>query len=431
MQIQQSIFSGIKARITQGLVLLLCIQPAFILVIKGWSSGILIVGGLASFVVLCSPRHRQLAQEDTSSEPMSRWFFWAFASWIITTILAGLFRGYLDIGLLDSPSRFLLAIPVFYFVQRSRTDFLRILVIAVALSSPATLLHQVFSSHANDWSSSRMSNYFADPLAFGYICLSLAFMSAASLYFQPKSNLCASMLKVLGVITGLYLSFRTESRTGWLAFPLVLLCLLYFHTGRVHLRNVALGLIVMACAVWIGYGVSPIMKDRIDITRSDIDSYTFKGVAADTSIGLRITFLRMAIDMLSEHPLAGYGDTQKVHPAVPEKVGRYASPFAQNFAVSAGFHNEIITNGVQSGILAMLSISAIFCVPMVIYARALKSREQVRRVSGLLGLVFTLTILVSSFSTEVFGLKYTASYFALLTALLCGICLKSVQEKPL
>lgn len=414
------------------LIWMLCSQPLFIIVVKNWSNGILIIGGLISLAMLALQRNmgtRRISLPESTRAPL--FFTIAFASLATTTLLAGVSRGHIDWSLLDSPARFLLAIPVFYFIRRSSTEVVHKLVLCVCLGLIFTLGHQMFFPHDRDWSAERMSNHFVDPLAFGYISLSLAFISLCSIHLPHKNSTAMVFLKALAGFIGIYMSVRTASRTGWIALPFVGLCLLYFYNHKIRIKAL-LGVVALCIAVLIsGYQTSQIVKTRVDQTWQDIATYSFRGIAPDTSIGLRVTFVRMAMDMLREHPISGYGNTQKVHPAIPPTVSEYASPFAQGFALSSGFHNEIITNGIQSGIPAMIAVLLIFGVPLWIYIHAFSASDEQVKTAGLLGFVFGLTILISSMSTEVFGLKYTTSYYALMTAFLCGICLRTNKQNNL
>jgi O-antigen ligase len=129
-----------------------------------------------------------------------------------------------------------------------------------------------------------------------------------------------------------------------------------------------------------------------------------------------------------EHPLQGSGDTQMNPLTPPPHVHTYATKFASDFALSSGFHNEFVTNGVQSGLLAVLATASLFGVPIFIYWRTLKVGKPIQKNAALAGLAFAITLFVSSLSTEVFGLKYTASFYAMMNAILCGACLNTKVE---
>jgi O-antigen ligase len=57
---------------------------------------------------------------------------------------------------------------------------------------------------------------------------------------------------------------------------------------------------------------------------------------------------------------------------------------------------------------------------MVIFVRAIRSPDRDRVANGTMGLVFMICQIVSGMTTEVFNLKFTASFSAIFIAALCG-----------
>ena len=401
-------------------------QPLLLLVVRGWSSGVLLIGSMLCMVELAARRTSApvRAPERAGNAPLAKWFYASFCAWALVTLVAALLRGHVDWPLLDSPARFVVAIPVFLYVRRTGHLGVRAVGYCAAAGLVLTLAHQVLASHAHDWSAERMSNYFADPLAFGYICLSLAFMSLASALSDTTQPKWALVFKLLAAAAGLYMSVQTASRSGWLALPLVLLCMAFFKYRALNLKSAAIATGLTLGLLGLGFLVSPTVQQRAMLTVDEVRTYSFVGMAPETSVGLRITFARIAADLILERPLTGYGDTQKSPPPMPAVVQHYASRYAQDFALASGFHNEAITNGIQSGAAGALATLALFVLPWCIYIRAIRLGNGEQRAAGLLGMVFGITLFVSSLSTEVFGLKYTASYYTLTTALLCGLCLR-------
>lgn len=401
---------------------LLCMQPLFALVVKGWSSGTLLLGGLACLLSLFL--YRKSLAPSISGSTTRGWEFHAF--WISNCLLfifvavSGLLRHDLRISNLDSPARFLLAIPVFILLRQLRVNITQMMTLCVTLALILTLLDQTLFPSKNPWASDRMSNHFADPLAFGYIVLSFSMMALTSLVYSMPRSRWLTLLTVIAFCAGVYMNIMTQSRTGWLAIPLGLGFLLYSKRKNLNTKSTIFILSITAAALLLIYGFSERVRLRIGAAISDITSYSLVGIAPDTSVGMRITFLRIASDMIAERPLIGHGDTQQKRPNVPEIVNSYASPHAINFALSSGFHNEVVTNAVQYGILSGIAALLLFLVPLAIYWKNLHASQTSNQYAAALGIVFTLTYFTSSLSTEVFGLKYTASLYALMTAILCA-----------
>ena len=89
-------------------------------------------------------------------------------------------------------------------------------------------------------------------------------------------------------------------------------------------------------------------------------------------------------------------------------------------AFNAGFHNEMVSNAVRFGVGGLLAAAMLFFVPFALFVRQSRSESAVQRANALLGLVLTICFFISSLSTEVFDLKYMASFYAVMVAMLCG-----------
>ena len=408
---------------------LVCAQPLLVLVIAGWSSGILILGGLACLVVVLMSRYRHFFTPEALPKGYDFYLFLlAYSLFFILIFFSELLRSNFHFAVLDSPVRFLLAIPIFLLIRRIHFDITRTLMLFISLGLIVTLIDQLFFPSEHPWHLTRMSTHFADPLAFGYISLAFALTSLVSLICSKPQSIVLVALKLVAFCAGIYMSVMTESRSGWLAIPLVLIFLLYVKRKQLSFKSFAFCLLVLAGAAIVTYNSVEKVRSRIDAGMNELSSYSFQGVAPDTSIGMRITFLRIAYDMVSERPLTGYGNTHLNKPEIPKTVTTYASPFTIDFALSSGFHNEIITNAVQYGLWSAFAASLLFLVPLGIYWQGLKRQSIITQHAAAVGIAFTLTYFVSSLSTEVFGLKYTASLYALITAVLCAATTRNNTE---
>jgi len=88
-----------------------------------------------------------------------------------------------------------------------------------------------------------------------------------------------------------------------------------------------------------------------------------------------------------------------------------------------------MTNAVRSGIWGVIATLAVFLVPFVLFCKAFRSTSSVRSANALLGLTFVVCQLVSGLSTEVLNLKFTASFYAILIACLCGSSIIRHEQK--
>jgi O-antigen ligase len=175
--------------------------------------------------------------------------------------------------------------------------------------------------------------------------------------------------------------------------------------------------------------LSPTINQRAGLALHETLAYNWVGIAPDTSTGMRITFLRMGGELFAQRPWAGFGD-QGIQAYLNEpRLAVFASAYTREFALNSGFHDELMTNAVRSGIWGVIATVAIFIVPFVIFCKAFRSVAPVRAANALLGLTFIMCQMVSAMSTEVLNLKFTASFYAILIACLCGSSILRHEQK--
>jgi O-antigen ligase len=402
---------------------ILCAGPLLVVTWRGWSNGVLFVAALLS----CAWLWGAFARPGTPDPGTRRWkiaLLLALAAPLAATALGAALRGELYWPLLDAPSRFLLAMPVFLFALRARVDAASALQWILPLSLLIAGLYLAVIGSPSIWPAHRAATYFADPLVFGYLCLAFGMMCLVAIPLQWPAHASFPRLAalVLGAVLGVYLSLRSGSRTGWLAVPIVITAWLHYRLEH-RVRHVWAGGLLLSCLLAVGaYLFVPAVHERINVGLEEAAQYTYDGVAPISSISLRLTFLRIAADMFVLHPWAGVGDTARAAPAALDAF-RYASPEAANTAFQSAFHNQVITSAVRHGVAGGLAALALLLVPVGLFAARAKTANPVVRENALMGLAFSICIAVSSLTTEVVDLKYTASLYALMTAVLCGATL--------
>jgi O-antigen ligase len=393
--------------------------PLFLVTVRSWSSAILILGSLASFLFLVFCKLKP-GSYGASIGYQKRFFIFIFLMPVLGVAISSFIRGSNVWANYDSPSRFLIAIAIFLFAIHQNINAAKYLQYTAPLSLIITILQQHFIAQPKLWGSERMATYFADPLVFGYTSLTLGLMSLTSIHLLEKDDIKLVILKLIGFFVGVYLSVESGSRTGWLAIPLVMYIAVY---NRKLLNGKALHFLILVLIglLTIGaFSISETVRQRVIMAVNEFINYSWQGMAPETSVGFRMTFLRIATDMFAVSPWAGFGDNGYDLESLPHQIYSYATPESIRLAFNAGFHNEMVSNGVRYGIGGIVSAAMLFIGPMIIFAQQVVNDSIVKRSNALLGLVFTTCFFVSSFSTEVFDLKYMASFYALIVAILCA-----------
>ena len=412
----------------------LCLGPLFLVTVRGWSNGILIIGAFLCLVFLTAGRHRLHEKNgqriNSEGTLLARGMTLTLLSPFIAVAISSALRHSLYLPQFDSPVRFCLAVPVFIFALRTKFNAAKFLQFAVPAALLITLGQQYLITQPMHWGTTRMATYFADPLVFGYVSMTFGLVSAVSINLLKKDAPLIVAFKLIGAVTGFYLSIQSGSRTGWMVIPIVLGIWAYQHTsGNGSKRTQVFVVVALSCLISVlTYFTSSTVHPRVDLIANEIATYPWTGIAPETAVGSRITFLRIAWDLFFQNPWGGFGDTRFEQFPLPPNIQGYASATTLDTAFRSGFHNEIVTNAIRSGIFGLLAYAALFIVPLTVFVKKLKSEVAFSKANAVIGTTFVMSMFVSSLSTEILDLKYMASFYALTIALLCGCTLARHEQ---
>ena len=420
-----------------ALTLLLCSAacfPLFSLIVKGWVSGTLFFSALIAAVLLILPLFKHppkcLTAQSTifTADPIGRLctvFVIAFTLPLLSVALGQLLQGNWNAARFDAPSRYLCALVVFMAITRYRTAVPRVLELSIPAATIVTLVLIPYVP-ATHWSiSTRLSNHFIDPLIFGQVALALGVISFLLIHSSEKRLWYITLFQLTGGVIGLYLSLRSGSRTGWLAIPLiVLLWVIYcspFSCWKTALFAVGITSLVMISF----YFASSTVKDRVGDTYSNLSSYQWNAVNAETSIGDRINWIRIGWHFFSIRPLHGWGDQGLSSHINDEAITVYASKASRDGVLIAGFHNDYVANTVRYGIGGFVATVSIFLLPLLFFAYCLRYKKV--ESYAMAGIGYILIQSVSSLSYHVLDFKFMASFYALMIAVLLGVIVNKIK----
>ncbi len=402
-------------KLSYGLQALLAVSPLFLLTVKGWISGVLFASSALAILMLCVG----YKEGDSPILPRKNAWLWGFVI-LFTLPVVAIFLGQLGRQNYagrdyDSPTRFLLSIPILLVLFQHRFDMFRALVYAMPGAIFVTSI--VLSLNPdNVWQPEhnlvpyRASTYFVDPLTFGSLNLTLGLCCLLSIDLYGRDHSGVRIYKGMGCIVGVYLSILSGSRTGWLALPLVLFLWINFRVTRYRVP----ALISILLLVGGSYYFSTALQQRLDVAEHEIMSYQWNALNPQTSVGDRLSFLRIAVFLFTQNPWSGFGDHGLSEFINHPELNRYALQETQEWALRSGFHNEIATNMVRSGVWGLLSSSALFLMPALFFVRSLASASLQVQKLALLGLGYLVCTFISGMTTEVFNLKFTASFHAIM-----------------
>jgi O-antigen ligase len=399
------------------------IAPLGLLIIKSWIGWWLFLQSLVALILIFK------SKENLSNFWKSKWTVLVFITFSLP-LLAILNSQFLNNSwewrYYDSPSRFIFAIPLIIYIWQSRIKIQPLFELTFPLTLVVTFITLPFLPQLG-WGANpnRLSTYFVDPLTFGRISLTFSLVSLAFINFKNKS-LISNLVLMIGFILGLYLSVKSGSRTGWLAFPIVLFFLFIMQSPlKNKLASICIALMIVVISTFTIYKLSPATNQSVNNAIHEISSYQFNQLNPDNSVGMRISFFRMGLYYFTARPISGWGDESFKEKLNDPEISYFSSSFTREFALKAGFHNEFITNMVRSGVLGLLSSLLLLGTPLIIFWRLLTLNRQL----AIAGITYVFCELISGLSTEVFNLKFTAALYAFNISVFLGLALQSLIKK--
>ena len=416
--------------LNKSLLCLLSILPLGLFTVKGWASGLSFAcAALAILIITSRSLNPKVNEQDA---------FWIqllllmFTLPLFSVMLSSALRGEWIWANFDSASRFFIAAPIFYVVFRNKIrsthQWQYLIPIGLILTLISTAFLPGYYGVINLFDSSRLAIYFVDPLTLGYLSLTLGMLSFFGINMYSKDRWFVIILKIIGAAVGFYISLKTQSRTGWLAIPLALFLLLWLHGPKNKILSTSTALIISLLLTVGIYQISSTVQNRMHAGLVDLQDYKLDQVNSESSIGERISFARMGFHYFKLSPFYGWGlRGYMAHANDPELVVFASESTRASPGRGSLFHSEFTTNAVAYGLLGIIYTLLIFFVPLTLCIR-----QWARGVNPRLcafGIVYLLCEIVSGLSTEIFGLKFAASFHAVFLACICAELLSNRSQQ--
>jgi O-antigen ligase len=405
---------------------LVIVSPVFLLTVKHWANLVVLVVFVGSLFFLF--RKKEAPFQDT--DELRRW------RWIIALTLTGpvlavgmgqLLRGEFYPPNFDAPLRIALCAPIFLAISYGWL-FIEgkdpITFLWVKYTFPGMLLWTFIyrPSWSTSWGGNRITTYFVDALSFGSLTLLSSLLSIAALnFFWQKLTVIHRVFMFIAVLTGLYLSVMRGSRTGWLVLPFFLfIWMRYFACQQYGKEKAILGALLLLGGILMFIPLQPVLVEKIYLALSEISSYHWNSLNPDNSVGMRISFYRMAVFYFLENPFKGWGDLGWMELMNSPEISQYATAFTKEYARN-GFHNEVFTSAVRSGIWGLISSIALLFTP-VVFAINIQSKTNSYTLKFLMLflLIFMTHMIVAGMTTEVTNLVFLASFIGLSLSIFIG-----------
>lgn len=406
------------ARIENTLLIsALALFPLLYLTLRGWTNTLtFVLFGLAVFHFFRLPRSEWSIKNIGATE----WaVIAALASGFLAILISQLLRQDVVARAYDGPLRMLLAAPVFLLLLKKKTDFVQIF----QYICPLSLLILLVFVHSDPvqlqkWGG-RFTTYFVDPNAFGINTMLLAFLCLFSIDAVGKDGVALRLLKYMGVLAGLYLEMKSQTRGAWIAEPVMLVLWAAIHWQSKSIKRLLISALISVLTILSFYFFIDFFQDRVNSIYHEISSWLNK-TNRDTSTGLRLSMWQMSWVLFKQAPFCGYGDLGYQSQLLMPQIQSAFSQEAISTMRSVGPHNEYFANMVRSGIFGLIAVLMQFFVPGVVFIRGLKSSTQEIKSASIMGLCIVMGMMITGLSVEVLTLKYTNSFYGLMIAALCA-----------
>jgi len=398
-----SILNNLLSAISLLVGLLIFILPSALVAIpKG--------GIVAAFIVFLSIVGLFIDNNKLKLSKLEKYFILSFVCYFLwVAINLWWFDG--ELKDLDTPSRIILVLPIFFFIRKSNI-------------SPNWLIWGiVFGSILTGGIKFNFFdiNYLSkvSTVQTGIFSLFSAILSLSSLMFINKSNpYVNNIIFFTAFIFGIVASFLSGGRGVWVASMLTILILLIFNPIRWR-GVVRLAFFALFSVSFLGsYFISETgVKNRIDLAINNTEAW-FDSGWANSSSGARLEMWKASFEVIKENPIIGVGEDnyakhqQKLidQGKIDKFVGRFAHP-----------HGEYLTGLVEQGTIGLFFLILLFLSPLkYLFEEAHKNLDAHQKSLVGIGVLIILHYLFYSFTATVFAHQSSTLFYAVFLSIVIG-----------
>lgn len=405
---------------------LVIVSPLFLLTIKGWISSLVVI--FFCFSMFFFKKQKYSIGSSFWHNTERRWIATALFGPLLAVIIAQVARLEFNLPNIDLflrtafSSIIFLAISKGWLQDKERTSIFKTWTLYIF---PLCLIWTFLDRPAwtKSWGDSVVTTYFVDPLTFGSLCLLFTLMTISSLtFYWNKISVLNKLLCLTAILSGMYLAAQSGSRTGWANLPLfmVLWVTLLASTKLSRQKIYFLVTLILMTAI-AAISAQPFLVEKILLAVNEIKNYRWSEMNPDQSVTMRISFLRMGVFYFLHNPLSGWGDLGWTKLMDSPELMVYASEYTRLFPKS-GFHNEVITSAVRSGVWGLVSSIFFFAAPIYWSIKNLKSNPDTSELyfRSFVMLIYMLHLFISAMTTEVLNLIFLASFHGFIIAVVIG-----------
>lgn len=322
--------------------------------------------------------------------------------------------GEFDARSYDSPARFLLAPLIYLALVNIRVNLAAALELAFPLGAISSLVTAALTPQAGG----RAVTYFLDAIHFGDLALLFGFLSLFSINWFRRDPRWVLSLKWLGLGAGVYTSILSGTRGGWVAIPALAALWLFWSggAGRKTSRYFMMLAVLIACAA--SYFLSDMVHQRVDRAISNVYSYTSGQVDSGTAV--RLELWKASFHVFMQHPFFGAGTEGFKHALSAMHEQGLINELVMVEGISEA-HSEIAGNMARYGALGLVSILALYLVPIWNFGKFLRSNSSLSAGAARMGICVAVSFLIFGLTVETFNFKMVAALYSFTIAVLLAV----------
>lgn len=407
---------GFSRVISIGIVGILFAQPVFFFSIPGWTTRIGVASYLICLIAIIFDRSN-LTNKITSPPKIYWWIIFSLCSFFLATLISQAANNTFVANRLDSPSRLLFATLIFHAIYRYKINFVAILKASIPITIILFLLQTIFkekniSTNEISWDG-RFSLPFMDPIllstwiiTFGLFCLNF-------IKLRPeRESLAKDFIFISCLIIAIYIALLTESRTGLIGIPIVMVLIILKHPKKSIAMSFFIALTISAFYFAHKNGAN---LARINQAFFEFNEY-FNGGHKESSVGLRIDMGLLAFKAWLFKPFFGWGEnffsTQEIQVYLNSNFTSSAIYLSQY----SGFHSDLYAAMVRSGALGIIAYATTFFTPLFFFIYLLLRENIESKEISIIGLSLIIPGIITSMTVEILAYKYSVTIFSYLIA---------------
>jgi len=411
-----TIYYRIDFLLISTILILISFFPSTLLVIP---SG----GSIALFVLLLSVIGLAMQKKYPALNIDEIVFILAFLLYFLVHLF-GFFWFDLNIRELDTPSRFLLVMPIYLYLMDKQYSS-RWVYVAIVMGALSAGLVSIYQLNLEDLDRARGS---IEPGRFGLISSTLGLMCVSAILVN-KNKLLNYMFS-FGAFFGFVAAFSSGTRGAWISSVVVFVFILlyFFKKYRFYI------LISIIPILFLTHNVlkvsSPFYGERYSQAKIGFTKY-FSNMTKTwrdderykTSVGARLELYKASYKVSKKSPIIGFGEGNFSTNLELLVSNGEISGFVKDYKHA---HQEYLNTMVEQGLIGLLTLFFVFFYPFFFFKRSFENSidTEVRLLSAF-GIVISLNYIVFSFSSGSLDHQTSTLFYVFITMLL----LSSISSK--